>query len=152
MLRKSLSIVGAVVIFLNAISCHHESSEKRDSPAIVGAWIVKIPEAPFPMHMFVFHADGTVVQSNPDVGDANSSDSNLMGVWVRDGEGFEGKVVEVTADRATHKFLSRVEISYALKFSGDTFNGAARAVSFDAEGRQLKEPIRTTMAGQRVLP
>jgi hypothetical protein len=55
-------------------------------PDIVGAWIVTIPDAPFPLHTFVFHSDGTVEQSNPDAGDPNTSDSNLNhtpgNVWV----------------------------------------------------------------------
>jgi hypothetical protein len=52
----------------------------------VGAWIVKIPDAPVPLHMFVFHSDGTVEQSDPDAGDPNSSDNNLMGAWRADGQ------------------------------------------------------------------
>lgn len=152
MLRKLVSILGAVVICLTATSCRQESSERSNAPAIVGTWIVKIPEAPFPQHMFVFHSDGTVEQSNPDAGDANSSDSNLMGVWVRDGEGFKGRIVEITADRATHKFLSRGEIPFALKVSGNTFQGTASADFFDADGRHVRGPINATLDGQRVLP
>ncbi len=49
-----------------------------------------IPEAPFPYHLFVFHSDGTVLQSNPDAGDANTSDSNLMGAWIAEGDHIRG--------------------------------------------------------------
>jgi hypothetical protein len=40
------------------------------------------------MHMVAFHSfhsDGTVEQSNPEAGDPNASDSNLMGAWTFDG-------------------------------------------------------------------
>jgi hypothetical protein len=64
---------------------------------------VKIPEAPFQYHMFVFNSDGTMQQANPDAGDPNTSDSNGMGVWVPDGHRIKGKFVEVTADRTTRQ-------------------------------------------------
>jgi hypothetical protein len=52
---------------------------------------VKIPEAPFQYHMFVFNSDGTMLQSNPDAGDPNTSDSNGMGVWLPDGKASSSK-------------------------------------------------------------
>jgi hypothetical protein len=113
---------------------------------------VKIPDAPFPMHMFVFHSDGTVEQSNPDAGDPNASDSNLMGAWRAVGDEYRGKLVEITADRTTRQFATRGEITFALKVSRDTFDGTASATFFDASGRQIRGPIRVRMEGQRVQP
>ena len=52
---------------------------------IVGAWIVKDPNAPFPYHLYVFNGDGTMQQANPDAGDPHNSDSDGKGVWVADG-------------------------------------------------------------------
>ena len=124
----------------------------RPRAIIVGAWIVRIPDAPFPLHMFVFHSDGTVEQSNPDAGDPNTSDSNLMGTWLAAGDVFKGKVIEITADRTTHQFVSRGEISFALKVSGNAFSGTARAVFYDVNGQQVKGPLRATLHGERVLP
>jgi hypothetical protein len=102
--------------------------------------------------MFVFHADGTMLQSNPDAGDPNSSDSNGLGVWVRDGDAMRGKFVEVTADRMTHQFVSRGEISFVVKVKGNALIGTASAIFYDAEGRRLRGPITATMEGQRVVP
>jgi len=48
------------------------------------------------------------LQSNPDAGDSNTSDSNGAGVWTPVAEGVKGKFVEVTADRRTRRFASRV--------------------------------------------
>jgi hypothetical protein len=99
MQRQLISICLGVTM-LGMAACKG-SAPKEQPPAIVGTWIVSIPDAPFPIHLFVFHGDGTVVQSNPEAGDPNTSDSNLMGVWVRNGDAFQGRIVEITADRAT---------------------------------------------------
>jgi hypothetical protein len=102
--------------------------------------------------MFVFHSDGTVQQSNPDAGDPNTSDSNLMGAWLPDGDGFKGKLVEIMADRTTHQFASRGEISFALKVGGNAFSGTASAVFYDSNGRQVRGPLQARLEGERVLP
>ena len=102
--------------------------------------------------MFTFHADGTVQQSNPDAGDPNTSDSNAMGVWLADGVGIKGKIVEITADRSTRQFVSRGEISFSLRVDGNAFTGTASAVFYDAVGRQVRGPVQATLKGKRVLP
>ena len=98
-----------VLLCLGLTACGQHTSP------IVGTWFVKTAEAPFPYHMFVFHADGTMQQANPDAGDANTSDSNGMGAWVAEGDGIKGKFVEITADRNTRQFVSRGEISFLVK-------------------------------------
>jgi hypothetical protein len=128
------------------------SGGKDNPPPIVGAWFVKISEAPFQYHMFVFNSDGTMQQANPDAGDPNTSDSNGMGVWAPDGDRIKGKFVEVTADRATRQFVSRGEISFLIKVTGNAFSGAASATFYDAEGRRLRGPLAATLEGQRVVP
>ena len=60
---------------------------------VVGAWLVKDPNAPFPYHMYVFNGDGTMQQANPDAGDPHGSDSDGKGIWVTDGERIKGKWV-----------------------------------------------------------
>ena len=124
----------------------------ENTPAIVGAWLVKAPEAPFPYHMFIFHADGTVLQSNPDAGDPNSSDSSGMGMWALEGDAIKGKFVEVTADRTTRQFASRGEISFQIKVTGNSFKGTASATFYDEEGRRVRGPVSATLEGQRILP
>jgi len=148
--RNALRVFGLGALSLTG--CHQAPNDGIDSPVIVGAWIVRAPEAPFPLHMFVFHSDRTVQQSNPDAGDPNTSDSNLMGAWLPDGDGFKGKLVEITADRTTHQFVSRGEISFALKVSGNAFSGTASAVFYDANGQQLGGSLRTRLEGERVSP
>src|SRR5580658_6212588 len=79
---------------------------------IVGTWLVKDPNAPFPYHMYVFNGAGTMQQANPDAGAPRRRDSDGKGIWFTDGKRIKGKRVEVLADRATHQFAGRLEISY----------------------------------------
>ena len=125
---------------------------ERAYPPVVGTWLVRIPEAPFSDHLFTFHADGTVIQANPDAGDPNSSDSNLMGAWTTSGPVVRGKLVEITADRESRKFLSRGEISIELKVVADTLKGTAEARFFDREDHLVRGPIQATLSGRRIVP
>jgi hypothetical protein len=151
-MRMSMTVLGVIALCLGFLACRQVSGGKNNPPAIVGTWFVKIPEAPFHYHMFVFHADGTMQQTNPDAGDPNTSDSNGMGVWVPDGERIKGKFVEVTADRTTRQFVSRGEISFLIKVNGDAFTGTASAIFYDATGLRLRGPLPATLQGQRVVP
>jgi hypothetical protein len=151
-MRRLLRTLGVAALCLSLAACRSVSPGKGDSPAIVGTWFVKIPEAPFRYHMFVFHSDGTIEQSNPDAGDPNTSDSNGMGAWATDGDRIKGRFVEIAADRTTRQFVSRGEISFLIQVNGNAFSGTASAIFYDAEGRPLRAPLAATLEGQRVLP
>lgn len=117
---------------------------------IVGVWVVKAADAPFPYHMFVFNADGTMQQANPDQGDEGTSDSDGKGIWAAKDGKIVGKFVEITADRATHKFASRGEISYEIAVSGETMTGTASASFYDENDKLQRGPFATPLAGKRV--
>jgi hypothetical protein len=151
-MRVCLTALAVAAVCLCCSACRSISDREPDGLAVVGTWLVKISEAPFPYHMFVFRSDGTMQQSNPDAGDPNTSDSNGMGVWVAAADRIGGKFVEVTADRTTRRFVSRGEISFSIKVTGNAFGGTASAVFYDAEGRRLRGPLTATLAGQRVIP
>jgi len=102
--------------------------------------------------MFIFHSDGTMLQTNPDAGDPNTSDSNGAGVWTLVAGGIKGKFVEVTADRTTRRFVSRGEISFVVHVRGDSLSGTASAIFYDEEGRQTRGPLSATLEGRRVVP
>ncbi|MBC7522166.1 MAG: hypothetical protein H7268_13880 [Sandarakinorhabdus sp.] len=119
-------------------------------PPIVGVWLVKDSAAPFPYHMYVFNADGTMQQANPDAGNPRTSDSDGKGVWkIVDGR-VHGKFVEITADRATHKFIGIGEISFDLAVTGDRFEGTGTARFYDAEHKPTEGPFATSLSGSRV--
>jgi hypothetical protein len=146
----TFALISSTVLVLALFGCTHDSQLSKAN-SIVGAWFVKDPGAPFPYHMYVFNADGTMQQANPDAGDPHGSDSDGKGVWVTDGERIKGKWVEVIADRASHKFTGRTEISCEVKVNADTFAGTITAISYDAAGTLTEGPTSPTLLeGKRV--
>jgi ketosteroid isomerase-like protein len=122
------------------------------APSIIGAWFVRMPKAPYPYHLFIFHADGTVIQSNPESGDPGSSDSNLMGVWTSNGETVNAKLLETSADRTTHQFVSRTELVMSLKVEANELRGTGTASTLDAAGK-LNGPAHSfSFDGDRIMP
>lgn len=119
--------------------------------AVVGTWLVEQPAAPFPLHLYVFNADHTMQQANPDAGDARTSDSDGKGAWRRNGQRVTGKWVEIMADRATHKLTGRGEFSYEIQVSGDRLSGTGTFYAFDAEGNVVAGPIAAPFTGARVI-
>jgi len=124
-------------------------SAARD--AVVGVWVVEAADAPFPQHDFVFNADGTMQQANPDAGTALLSGSDGMGIWVRDGQTVKGKFVEIVADRSSREFESRGEISFEFAISGDHFRGTASASFFGPDGALVRGPMPTPLKGRRLV-
>jgi len=56
---------------------------KVSSPnPVVGAWLVKDTDAPFPYHMYVFNSDGTMQQANPDA-DLHGANEPSAVRWAR---------------------------------------------------------------------
>jgi hypothetical protein len=150
-MRIQAAMIGLAALLCSA-ACRSTSVAGNDASPVIGTWVVKIPEAPFPYHMLVFHSDGTMLQSNPDAGDPNTSDSNGAGVWTPVAGRIKGKFVEVTADRTTRKFVSRGEISFLIQVNGDALSGTASAVFYDVDGRQIRGPLFATLEGRRVVP
>ncbi len=145
---RVFTLIGLSVI--NLIGCCTLPNSSAPIQPIVGAWLVTIPEAPFQHHMMIFHADGTLVQSNADAGNPRTSDSNGMGAWVAEGNHVIGKFVEVTADRSTHQFVSRGEISFSARVQADNILGNGSAHFFDASGAPSDDPIAFTLSGSRI--
>jgi hypothetical protein len=148
--EEIFAVILSAVFTLGLLGCSHDNTDRKAN-LIVGAWFVKDLGAPFPYHMYVFNADGTMQQANPDAGAPHSSDSDGKGVWVADGDRIEGKWVEVIADRASHKFTGRAEISYDVKVSANPFAGTITASSYDAAGALTGSPTSPTpLEGKRV--
>jgi hypothetical protein len=148
---RILGVSFFVAAAIGLLGCASPSPKSRASNPIVGAWLVKDPNAPFPYHLYVFNADGTMQQANPDAGDPRGSDSDGKGVWVANGERITGKWVEVIADRSTHEFAGRLEISYEITVTGDAYTGTESVRSYDAAG-QLGAGVATPaqLVGKRI--
>ena len=152
-----ISALGAVALFgaLPAVAVAVPPKPACIAPArlansVVGVWIVNDETAPFPVHMYVFNADGTVQQANPDAGNARTSDSDDKGIWVTKGDRVVGKWVEISADRVTRKFVGRLDLSFDLKVDGDRLTGSRSAQSFDVNGIPTGEPFQGSFTGARV--
>nr|WP_310524483.1 hypothetical protein [Polymorphobacter sp.] len=139
-----------VVMLVSALILVSPAASADELPAIIGTWIVKDGNAPFPYHMYVFNADGTMQQANPDAGNPKRSDSDGKGVWKLAGERVHGKWVEIMADRATHKFVGIGEISFEIVVKGDRFEGQGSASFYDGDRKLIDGPFATTMSGTRV--
>ncbi len=121
-----------------------------DTHPVVGVWVVRHQGAPFPYHMYVFNADSTLQQANPDAGNPRTSDSDGKGIWISSADTVTGKFVEMLADRTTHAFLGRGEISFRVVVRGDSIIGTASARFFDSAGTPTDGPISVEMLGSRV--
>ena len=137
-------------ISLGLFGCTTTGGSNRSSNPIIGAWFVKDAAAPFPYHMYVFNADGTMQQANPDAGDKTSSDSDGKDIWVAHGKTIRGKWVEVTADRVTRQFIGRGELSFEIVANGNRFSGPSVFQFYDVDGKLAEGPINTLLSGERV--
>jgi hypothetical protein len=135
--RYSFAICVLSVTALCAGGCNREAAS---TPPIVGTWVVQDPNAPFPYHLYVFNADGTMQQANPDAGDPRTSDSDGKGVWRSAGGRVEGKWVELLADRATHQYVGRLELTFTITVVGDSLTATESASLFDANGASVPAP------------
>lgn len=117
---------------------------------IVGTWFVDDVAAPFRYHMYVFNADGTMQQANPDAGDEHTSDSDGKGVWISDGGRIKGKWVEIQADRTTHRFTGTTQLRFDVKVDHDHFTGTETPAFFDPQGTQTGSKPATALDGKRV--
>lgn len=101
------------------------------------------------MHMYVFSADGTVHQANSDAGNPRTSDGK--GIWTLRVGKIVGKWVELSADRATHKYTGRGELSFELVLAGDRLTGHSSFVGFDANGKPAYGPMSVPFDGTRII-
>lgn len=146
--RLLIVMTVALVILGGALSWTLVDNHKK--APIVGTWFVQAPDAPFAYHMFVFNADGTMQQANPDAGDTVTSDSDGKGIWQKNGDKIKGKFVEVTANRTSGAFASKGEISFELTVTADKFDGTADARFYDLHNKLQKGPLPTALHGERV--
>lgn len=90
-MSRWVRVLGVIFSVLGLQACSTLPSKNSNPNPVVGAWFVKDIHAPFPYHMYVFNADGTMQQANPDAGDPHASDSDGKGIWVADDDRIKGK-------------------------------------------------------------
>ncbi|MBL0372626.1 hypothetical protein JJB09_11360 [Rhizobium sp. KVB221] len=148
--RKAAAPILVGLLSFGGMTATAAANDAAKVDSVVGTWFVKAPDAPFTHHMFVFNADGTMQQANPDAGNPDNSDSDGKGIWARKDGKILGKFVEVTADRKTAKFVSWGEITYEIDVAGDALTGTATARFYDENNKLLRGPFPTPLDGKRV--
>lgn len=119
---------------------------------VVGVWEVVADGAPFRHHVMTFHADGTMLQSNPERGNRITSDSSGMGVWRADGPAVVGGFMEFTVDRENPDLVTKGVVHFELFVAGAALSGTAAANFYDLSGRLLNGPLKAELAGVRFTP
>ncbi len=118
---------------------------------VVGVWRVKTAGAPYPYHMFVFHSDGTMEQSNPPAGNKETSDTAGMGVWAEKDGLIEGRFEEFRVDYKTSR-VTRGVVKFTLIVNQDTLSGNCKFDTYDIEdSKHLKGPLQAKISGERVI-
>jgi hypothetical protein len=120
-------------------------------PGIVGAWEVVTTGAPCNHHMFVFHADGTLLQFNPPAGNPGSSDTPGVGAWrcSDDGE-TTARFVEIRLDPTTG-VPTRGVVELRIRVTGDQLSGTGVFTIYDmTDGGLVNGSPMSTLEGRRV--
>jgi hypothetical protein len=125
---------------LGATACSRPAADRVQAAPIVGSWIVQDPNAPFPQLLYVFNGDGTMQQASPDAGDPRTSDSDGKGVWRARGDTVDARWVELLADRTTHQYVGRLELTMRITVVGDSLTAIETAKVFDTVGAEVPAP------------
>ena len=146
-----MKLRGLILPVILILSASPIAARKIAADPVVGTWIVEQPAAPFPLHLYVFNADHTMQQANPEAGNPRTSDSDGKGAWRRRGQQVTGKWVEIMADRTTHKLTGRGEFSYQIDVSGDRMKGTGTFYAYDAADNVVAGPIAAPFTGARIV-
>jgi hypothetical protein len=119
--------------------------------SIVGTWRVKTVGAPFPYHMFAFHGDGTMHQTNPPAGNTETSDTAGLGVWEARGKKIKARFEEFRLDFKTGE-VTRGVIDCTITVKGDELTGDCDFNIYNvADGSHVGGPHHATLEGERVV-
>lgn len=107
--------------------------------------------APFPYHMFAFHSDGTMQQSNPPAGNTETSDTAGLGVWEARGQKIKARFEEFRLDFKTGE-VTRGAIDFNITVNGDVLTGDCQFNIYSVEdGSHVGGPHHATLEGERVV-
>lgn len=91
-------------------------------------------------------------QANPNAGDLRTSDSDGKGVWAARGDRFEANWVELTADRTTHQYAGRLELTIQITVKGDSLTASETLKVFDAAGAPAQASPTPLLGARITLP
>jgi hypothetical protein len=132
---KTFPVYAVTAILLAGASVHNASAAGCGSDLLVGAWQVQAQGAPYEPHLFIFHADGTMITTNPTNVQENASrkhggtnDSLGMGTWACS-EGSTPEIVgtfyQLNANADDHSPTDNLSVTFKITASKDAFSGKA---------------------------
>lgn len=136
MTRRSLAgvlgwLIGAVVVavlgFVVPAQADHPTA--RTSP-VVGSWIGQVHGAQYEDHLYQFHADGTMIGTNPQrvqekPDGTGVNDSLAVGSWHMEHGHVIGTFIELNANQTTHLRADNLTVHFDLQVHGDHLTGTA---------------------------
>jgi hypothetical protein len=101
------------------------------SSPVTGSWIGKVHGAQYEDHLFQFHADGTMISSNPSnvqekPDGTGVNDSTGQGNWHQERGKVVGTFVELNAGQTTHKPAADLTVRFTVEVHGDHLTGTAK--------------------------
>lgn len=131
---KSTRVYIAAAALLATVGMRHAGASECGS-ALVGAWEVQAQGAPYEPHLFIFHADRTMITTNPSNVQESSTkprggtnDSLGMGVWSCTGaepSEIVGTFFQLNAYADDHQPAARLAVTFRIKAAKNTFSGQA---------------------------
>lgn len=119
--------------------------------SIVGAWRIKSVGAPFPYHVFAFHADGTMHQSNPPAGNTETSDTAGLGIWEAQGGIIKARFEEFRLDVKTGE-VTRGVIDCTITLQKDKLSGDCEFNIYNIDDNvRVGGPHHAKLEGERVI-
>jgi len=149
MSRRGWILFTAILLIVPALVGAGSIAQAGKGKSAVGAWYVDTVGAPFAPHGITFHADGTLVLTNPDAAEATNSSSAGMGSWVATSSGARGQFFEVNADKTTNQFTTILVVTFSITVTNTGFNGPASASYYDGNRNLVAGPFPATLVGQR---
>jgi hypothetical protein len=129
------TIYGAAALLLATAGAQSATAAGCGEKHLVGAWEVTADGAPYQPHLFIFHADGTMITTNPTNVQENATkthggtnDSLGMGTWKcvkGKTPSIVGTFMQLNANADDHTPTDSLSVTFKITASKDAFSGKA---------------------------
>lgn len=152
---KRLMIHATAALVLAAGAAQNATAAGCEQKQLVGAWQVTADGAPYQPHLFIFHADGTMLTTNPTnvqesatKAHGGTNDSVGMGAWkcIRGKTpSIVGTFMQLNANADDHTPTESLSVTFRITTSKDGFSGKAAVKVGD-----IQVP-GATLTGKRIV-
>lgn len=124
------AVIGGAVAVISGAPAEADHPSAHTSP-VVGSWIGQVHGAQYEDHLYQFHADGTMIGTNPQrvqekPDGSGVNDSLAMGNWHMERGHVVGTFVELNANQTTHLPAATLTVKFDLQVHGDHLTGTAK--------------------------